>query len=94
MDWATREAERIAYQRPLSDGCGRYRYSKVSQRYPSGHTEGYPDTFRQMFGQAYQRIRGKMDGQPRFATLEDGRRGTVLIDAIVHSAMTGTWTSV
>ena len=63
--------------------------------YPAGHTEGYPDTFVQLFKDFYGYI-GKGDRRaPRtFPTFETGHDELVLCEAIAESAQKRAWVSV
>lgn len=60
--------------------------------YPSGHVEGFPDAFKNVFRQFYDSI--EKNGQYDFARLEDGLREMVLSDCIYESAMSKTWVEV
>ena len=60
--------------------------------YPGGHTEGFPDTSRQMFGQIYQHILEKDDSV--FPDFVDGTRELALCEAIMESAKTERWVDV
>lgn len=57
--------------------------------YPGGHTEGFPDTSKQLFNNFYQQI---LTGEEKdFPTFEDGMRELVLTEAIVNSAKEEKW---
>jgi predicted dehydrogenase len=59
--------------------------------YPGGHTEGYPDTFLQLFKDFYAHI-GKGGGSPpQFPTFQTGHDELVLCEAIAQSAREGRW---
>jgi predicted dehydrogenase len=64
--------------------------------YPGGHSEGFPDTFKQLFIDVYGWIAtGRRSGQPpSFPTLADGDREVRLCEAIARSAATGAWATV
>lgn len=63
--------------------------------YPGGHTEGFPDTFKQLQADVYGYIAaGDFSARAPFPTFEDGHRTLVLDDAIYHSAMEGRWVEV
>jgi predicted dehydrogenase len=63
--------------------------------YPGGHTEGFPDTFVQLFKDFYSYIAGGRFGGPRtFPTFETGHAEMVLCDAISASAAGRRWVPV
>jgi predicted dehydrogenase len=63
--------------------------------YPGGHTEGYPDTFTQLFKDFYAYIAADDASAPRtFPTFETGHDEMVLCDAIAVSAKGRRWVSV
>lgn len=64
--------------------------------YPGGHSEGFPDTFKQLFLDVYSWIAaGPKTGQPpTFPTLADGDREVRLCEAIAQSAAAETWATV
>ena len=63
--------------------------------YPGGHTEGYPDTFLQLFKEFYQYIAaGKFDAPRTFPTFETGHTEMMLCDAIAASAKGRRWVSL
>jgi predicted dehydrogenase len=63
--------------------------------YPGGHTEGFPDTFKQLYRTVYQYIRaGDYDAAPDFPTFADGLRGLWLGEAIGRSAKEDRWVEV
>ncbi len=54
--------------------------------YPSGHLEGYPDAFKQVFKQVY----GSVDN-PSYASFKDGYRQMVINEKIYESAKLRAW---
>lgn len=63
--------------------------------YPGGHTEGFPDTFKQLQTAVYRYIAaGDYSAEPDFPTFEDGHRTLVLDDAIYRSAKEGRWMEI
>lgn len=62
--------------------------------YPGGHTEGFPDTFKQSFKVIYSAIEKGDTGRGLFATFEDGLREMALCSAVVRSAKEGRWIKV
>ena len=63
--------------------------------YPGGHTEGYPDTFVQLFKDFYAYIRkGDLNVLPTFPTFETGHEELVLCEAVVRSAAQRQWVRV
>jgi len=62
--------------------------------YPGGHTEGYPDTFVQLFKDFYAYIEKGDNSQPGFATFQTGHDELVLCEAIAQSARERRWVGV
>lgn len=61
-------------------------------RVPAGHGQGYPDAFASFVGDVYAAIRGRpAEGLPTF---EDGARSVLLVDAVLRSIASKSWTSV
>lgn len=60
--------------------------------YPSGHIEGFPDAFKNVFRQFFDSF--DMEGTYEFARLEDGLREMILSDCIFESAMSKAWVEV
>jgi predicted dehydrogenase len=69
--------------------------SEAAARYsvlPAGHPQGYQDCFNAFVADTYAAIAGaQRDGLPMFG---DGLRATVLTQAVVESAATGSWVEV
>jgi predicted dehydrogenase len=63
--------------------------------YPGGHTEGYPDTFMQLFRDFYEYIAAGDWKAPRtFPTFQTGHDEMLLCDAILKSSQTKAWEPV
>lgn len=63
--------------------------------YPGGHNEGFPDTFKQLFGDFYAYIAAADTAQPAtFPTFADGHREVVLCEAILASHQQQQWVEV
>jgi predicted dehydrogenase len=63
--------------------------------YPGGHTEGFPDTFKQLYKKIYDYIfTGDYSKKPDFPTFADGHYEMVLCEAIEKSAKEGRWIKV
>ncbi|HVR75549.1 MAG TPA: Gfo/Idh/MocA family oxidoreductase [Planctomycetota bacterium] len=61
-------------------------------RYPGGHNEGFPDSFKQCFQAFYEHIAGGDTSAPPFLpTFEDGHREIVLCEAILRSHREERW---
>jgi predicted dehydrogenase len=59
---------------------------------PAGHAQGYGDCFAAYVGDTYAAIRGERpEGLPTFA---DGVRSARIVEAVVQSSRTSTWTAV
>lgn len=62
--------------------------------YPGGHTEGYPDTFLQLFKDFYSYIEKGKDSQADFPTFQTGHDELVLCEAIAKSASERRWVGI
>ena len=63
--------------------------------YPGGHNEGFPDTFKQLYGKVYAYIfEGDMTRPPDFPTFADGHYEMLLCEAIERSARQQAWVKV
>jgi predicted dehydrogenase len=60
---------------------------------PGGHSEGYDDTFKQIFRRFYRRV---ADGNApiEYPTFEDGIRQLRVLDAVVESSQKRAWVQV
>lgn len=59
---------------------------------PAGHAQGYTDAFALFVGDTYATVRGEhREGLPTFA---DGVRADRIIDAVLDSAASSTWTNI
>jgi predicted dehydrogenase len=69
--------------------------SRGYANYPGGHTEGYPDTFLNLFRDFYAYLRsGDASRAPSFPTFQTGHDELVLCEAIARSARNQQWVSV
>jgi predicted dehydrogenase len=62
--------------------------------YPSGHVEGFPDTFKMNFRAIYSAIIGSKAVPLLFATAEDGHQEVAVCEAILKSNQAGKWVKV
>lgn len=63
--------------------------------YPGGHVEGYPDTFRALFGQIYADVaKGAPASSPTYPTFADGHDIVLITEAIARSAEERQWVSI
>jgi predicted dehydrogenase len=63
--------------------------------YPGGHVEGYPDTFRALFGAVYADVaKGGPADSPDYPTFTDGHDALLVTDAVARSAREQRWISV
>ncbi len=63
--------------------------------YPGGHTEGFPDTFKQLQRAVYRYIvDGNFDIEPDFPTFKDGHNTILVDEAIFSSAKEQRWVDV
>ena len=66
--------------------------ARAITNYPGGHTEGFPDTFNQLFRAFYGYIEaGDFQAKPPFPTFEDGHREVRLCEAILRSHRQQGW---
>lgn len=72
-----------------------YPSAAATMGYPSGHVEGYADTFRAIFDAIYVDI---VNGSPApmsaYPTFADGHDSALICEAVARSAATGTWSQV
>jgi predicted dehydrogenase len=57
---------------------------------PGGHSEGYDDTFKQVFRRFYASILDP-DSTPEYPQMEDGLRQMKLLDAVLTSSRSRSW---
>lgn len=63
--------------------------------YPGGHVEGYPDTFRALFGEVYADIvNGGPSDSPTYPTFADGHDILLVTEAVAQSSQDNRWTPV
>jgi len=60
---------------------------------PGGHSEGYDDTFKQVFRRFYASFE-KPAQAPEYPQFRDGLRQTILLDAVLESHRTRAWAGV
>jgi predicted dehydrogenase len=60
---------------------------------PGGHSEGYDDTFKQVFRRFYSSI-STPNGVPEYPQFVDGLRQLKILDAVLQSHRTRTWIDV
>jgi len=57
---------------------------------PGGHSEGYDDTFKQIFRRFYRRVADK-NAPIEYPTFEDGIRQMRVLDAVLDSSHKRAW---
>lgn len=63
--------------------------------YPGGHVEGYPDTFRALFGEVYADIaNGGPSDHPTYPTFADGHDVLLVTEAVGESSREQRWIGV
>ncbi len=63
--------------------------------YPGGHTEGFPDTFKQLQTAVYRYIgAGDLKAEPDFPTFRDGHNTILVDEAILKSAKENRWVEI
>jgi len=60
---------------------------------PGGHSEGYDDTFKQVFRRFYRTIADR-NAAVEYPTFEDGLRQLQILDAVLESSRTRAWVTV
>ena len=84
----TAEGSRVFVRDPDSGSPGQRRLSYL----PAGHPQGYGDCFAAFVADTYAAIGGEQpDGMPTFA---DGVRSARLVEAVIRSDATATWSQV
>jgi predicted dehydrogenase len=77
----------------LKDPSIMHDFSRRYASYPGGHTEGFPDTSKQLFKNVYSSIIEK-DSNYDYPTFKDGFRELLLCDSIVKSAKSDSWVTI
>ena len=63
--------------------------------YPGGHVEGYPDTFRALFGEVYKDVlAGAPSADPTYPTFADGHDAMLVTEAVARSSQEQRWATV
>jgi hypothetical protein len=62
--------------------------------YPGGHSEGFPDSFKQLYKAVYADIANGKSSSPLYATFADGHREVLLCEAILRSHREQRWVTV
>jgi predicted dehydrogenase len=63
--------------------------------YPAGHVEGYPDTFRALFGEVYRDVAaGGPSDDPTYPTFADGHDALLVTEAVAASSAERRWVTV
>jgi predicted dehydrogenase len=57
---------------------------------PGGHSEGYDDTFKQVFRRFYRTVADR-NAAVEYPTFEDGLRQLAILDAVLESSRTHAW---
>jgi predicted dehydrogenase len=84
----TGDGGRTVVRDPASGSAEQRRLSYL----PAGHAQGYGDCFAAYVSDTYAAIRGELpEGLPTFA---DGVRSARIVEAVVRSSRTSTWTAV
>ena len=78
----------------LKDPSLMYESARQYASCPGGHTEGFPDTSKQLFNNVYRQILAGGEYQFDFPTFEDGQRELILCEAIFNSARKEKWKEV
>ncbi len=62
--------------------------------YPGGHNEGFPDTFKQLYGEFYRALESDPNAPTLYASFADGHYELQLGEAILQSARESRWVDV
>jgi predicted dehydrogenase len=69
--------------------------ARKTASYPGGHSEGFSNTFKQLFKKVYDYlIAGDFNQKPDFPTFADGHYAMVLCNAIEKSARENSWINI
>lgn len=69
--------------------------ARWSASYPGGHTEGFPDTFKQLYVSVYEYIAaGDYSAEVNFPTFQDGHEIQAVDEAILKSSQENGWVEV
>jgi predicted dehydrogenase len=60
---------------------------------PGGHSEGYDDTFKQLFRRFYSSI-ANPEATPQYPTFSDGLRQMHVLEAVMKSSRTQSWVNI
>jgi predicted dehydrogenase len=60
---------------------------------PGGHSEGYDDTFKQVFRRFYRTVADR-EAPVEYPTFEDGLRQLQILDAVLESSRTRAWVDI
>jgi len=60
---------------------------------PGGHSEGYDDTFKQVFRRFYRTVEDR-SAQVEYAQFTDGLRGMQLVEKVLESSAKQAWVDV
>jgi predicted dehydrogenase len=79
----------------IKDPSLAYAEARDLMNYPGGHTEGFPDTFKQLYQEVYAAVgQGKMPDDPLFPCFRDGLHELVVCEKIQESHQKGQWVSI
>lgn len=84
----------IPSQLVLRDPSSMQPEAAAISRYPAGHCEGFPDTFKELFLAVYESLESGTSAAPSYPTFADGDREVRLCEAIARSATEGRWVRV
>ncbi len=84
------EANEVAFRASPAFGDGAAGFMD----YPSGHVEGFPDTFKMLFRSIYEAIATGGTGERLFADAEDGHREVAVCEAVIKSSRAKSWVRV
>jgi predicted dehydrogenase len=83
------EPNQILIKDPVLMGPEARRFTDL----PGGHSEGYPDTFKQTFRRFYKRVADR-NTSIEYPTFEDGIRQMRVLDAVLKSSQKKAWIDV
>lgn len=79
----------------LRDPSNTYPEASAIMTFPGGHSEGFPDTSKQLFKEVYAAIEaGKMPEKASFPTFADGYRELLICERILESNKKQGWVNV
>ncbi len=102
LQWNSQTPDRLVLGRRhggnvvnLRDPASLHESAATITFYPSGHVEGFAETFRGLFERVYADVAsGHPCAEPAYPTFSDGLRALAVEEAVLRSDQTGQWQAV